>query len=512
MMASRVGILISTILIHMILSVYQHGFSDDILQPYLLSAEPTKKDDVDRGHAEQLNGNVLRPGDLPGYTGWARPSQTLAGWFEVLGNAPATTVATGNYWNVSVVCHHQACQQGGALFYVRAYGRSVLPGEVYDRRNGVYDISILFADPGPHAVEVVLTFSTPPAVDNFPMEAAEPGYEGYLLPGFPLTVTVTGEMAMSSSRRCGFSDLTSNSTRSAIELGRWMVVERQASRRDSEYATESTDLQAVSREGYQSGLNSLGVQMEYVPHNCLLPERSDLRDELLSHGNSSRLHVVFIGDSNMRKQHTMFKGMLVGSQVQATYIPTNKGLVLRLPEIQRSLQLLQEGAAPEEKFVILFNAGLHDIAQLCSKRWAGKRRTYIHDDSPCGEHYQQSLVQLVDMVRAFPAELAVFQTTTAGWPKWGNFGFAWPPSLLQTMPLDPSLCAHFNEIAWLVMKEADIPVLDSYWMTLARPDHREVDANNTIGAHLVHAGPQVYDSLVRQWVTTFLDRLNSRQV
>jgi hypothetical protein len=54
------------------------------------------------------------------------------------------------------------------------------------------------------------------------------------------------------------------------------------------------------------------------------------------------------------------------------------------------------------------------------------------------------------------------------------------------------------------MKEADIPVLDSYWLTLARPDHREVDVDNSIGKHLVHAGPQVYDSLVRQWVTTFL--------
>jgi hypothetical protein len=479
------------------------GVSLDFLQLSLVPVEPEKG--VDRDHDEHStpNVNVLSSGDLPGYTGWARPAETLAGWFEVLEDAPAV-VAAGTYWNVSIICRHPHCQHGGALFYIRAYGRSVLPGEVHDRRDGIYDISIMFADPGPHTVEVVLTFSTTLDMDTFPVDTDEPGYEGYLLPGFPFTVTVTGETSLASSRRCGFSDLTSNSTRSAIDHGRWLVVQRQASRRDTEDTTASADLQAVSREGYQSGLNSLGVQMEYVPYNCLLPQLHDLRDELLSSGKTRHLHVVFIGDSNMRKQHQMFDGLL--ADVPTTYIPTNQGLVLRLPEIQQSLRLLQDGAAPKEKFVVLFNAGLHDIAQLCSRRWARKRRTYIHDSSSCGEHYQRSLIQLVDLIRSFPAELAVFQTTTAGWPKWGNFGFAWDPSRLQTLPLDTSSCAHFNEIAWSVMKEAGIPVLDSYWLTLARPDHREVDVNNSIGKHLVHAGPQVYDSLMRQWVTTFLGR------
>jgi hypothetical protein len=498
MMASRVCFV--SIVLHSILFLCRLGVSDDFLQLSLVRpVEPEKG--VDRDHDEDSNSKLLSSGDLPGYTGWARPAETLAGWFEVLEDAPAA-VAAGSYWNVSIICRHPLGQYGGALFYIRAYGRSVLPGEVHDRRDGVYDISIMFADPGPHAVEVVLTFSTTLDMDTFPVDTDEPGYEGYLLPGFPLTVTVTSETSLSSSRRCGFSDLTSNSTRSAIDHGRWLVVKRQASRRGRDDTTASADLRAVSREGYQSGLNSLGIQMEYVLYNCLLPQQHDLRDELLSSGKTRR-HVIFIGDSNMRKQHQMFDGLLTG--VPTTYITTSLGLVLRLPEIQRSLRLLQEGAGPKTKFVILFNAGLHDISQLCSLRWAQKRRTYIHDSSSCVDHYRQSLIQLVDLIRSFPAELAVFQTTTAGWPKWGNFGFAWDPSRLQTLPLDTSSCAHFNEIAWSVMKEADIPVLDSYWLTLARPDHREVDVDNSIGPHLVHAGPQVYDSLVRQWITTFLD-------
>jgi hypothetical protein len=495
-----IRVCIVSILLHGIMFVCRFGVSDMHLSPVFVRLEKG----VDRDHDELSNGKVLLSGDLPGYTGWARPADTLAGWFEVLENNTPATVSAGNYWNVSVICRHQLCRQGGALFYIRAYGRSVLPGEVLDRRNGIYDISIMFADPGPHAVEVVLTFSTPPDMDMFPLDANgdEPGYEGYLLPGFPLTVTVTSEPIPASSRRCGFSDLTSNSTRSAIDYGRWLVVERQASRRGRTNTTASKDLRAVSLEDYQSGLNSVGVQMEYVPYKCLLPHRHDLREELLSSKKSRRYHVLFIGDSNMRRQRDMFEKWSTG--MPTTLISTSKGLVLRLPDIQRSLRLLQEEAAPETKFVILFNAGLHDIAQLCSRMWAKTRQTYIHDSTSCDEHYQQSLIQLVDLIQSFPAELAVFQTTTAAWPKWGSFGFAWNPSLLQTLPLDTSSCAHFNEIAWSVMKEADIPVLDSYWLTLARPDHREVDVDNSIGKHLVHAGPQVYDSLVRQWVTTFL--------
>jgi hypothetical protein len=491
-----IRVCIVSILVYDITFVCRFGVSDLQLSPVLVELEKG----VDRYHDELSNSKVLLSGDLPGYTGWARPTETLAGWFEVLENAPATVTA-GKYWNVSAICRHPLCRQGGALFYIRAYGRSVLPGEVHDRRNGIYDISIMFADPGPHAVEVVLTFSTPPDMDMFPLDADddEPGYEGYLLPGFPLTVTVNSETIPASSRRCGFSDLTSNSTRSAIDHGRWLVVKRQASRRGRTNTTAST---AISAEDYQSGLNSVGVQMEYVPYKCVLPQRHDLLEELLSSEKTRRLHVVLIGDSNMRKQWKMFEKWSTG--ILSTLISTSGGLVLQLPDIQRSLRLLKEGAAPETKFVILFNAGLHDIGQLCSRKWAENRQTYIHDSASCNEHYQQSLLQLVDLIQSFPAELAVFQTTTAAWPKWGNFGFAWNPSLLQTLPMDTSSCAHFNEIAWSVMKEADIPVLDSYWLTLARPDHREVDEDNAIGKHLVHAGPQVYDSLVRQWVTTFL--------
>ena len=39
------------------------------------------------------------------------------------------------------------------------------------------------------------------------------------------------------------------------------------------------------------------------------------------------------------------------------------------------------------------------------------------------------------------------------------------------------------------------PSVDAYWMTLARPDHRQVDLQPSIGRH---SGPQVLDALVNQ--------------
>jgi hypothetical protein len=462
------------------------------IKPQISPWQPQQK----RPKTHGIPTNVLRLGDLPGYTGWARPAETLTGWFEIL-DLPAVSVNAGDYWNVSVACRHERCQQGGSLFYVRAYGRSIVSGQVHDRGNGAYDVSILFMDPGPHTVELVLTFSTPLTIDKFPVTDTEPAYEGYLLPGFPLTVHVIGDLITPPSRRCAFSDLVENTPTSAIEQGRWLVDNHQVSQLSG---VGSSSSQTASQVGYQMGVNSLGFATEYQPRNCRLPTMEEIQTDLVSDKNKQHLHIVYIGDSNMRKQHQLFESLLV--DVQTTYIPTNQGLLLRLPEIQQTLERLQESSVQGVKFYIIFNSGLHDIAQLCSKRWTKKRKTYLTavDGVSCVDQYRQSLTVLVDMLQLFPAELTVFQTTTAGWQKWGNFGFSWDPSALQTLPFDISSCAHFNTIASSIMQKARIPVIDAYWLTLARPDHREVDATNSIGKHLVHAGPLVYDALLRQWV------------
>ena len=53
--------------------------------------------------------------------------------------------------------------------------------------------------------------------------------------------------------------------------------------------------------------------------------------------------------------------------------------------------------------------------------------------------------------------------------------------------------------------------MDAYWMSLSRPDHREVhdrDASRT-SYKLVHTGLEVYDVLVRQVLTIALDAIRN---
>ena len=59
---------------------------------------------------------------------------------------------------------------------------------------------------------------------------------------------------------------------------------------------------------------------------------------------------------------------------------------------------------------------------------------------------------------------------------------------------------HFNDIAYDVLSSfSNISLMDGYWMTLARPDNREVGKRNEIGKRLVHPGQEVADAMVRVW-------------
>jgi hypothetical protein len=229
--------------------------------------------------------------------------------------------------------------------------------------------------------------------------------------------------------------------------------------------------------------------------------------------NSTRanrsLHVVFIGDSNFRLQGIMFDRFF-GQSLETTRISTEGGLVVTLPNIKERLKEL--AAEPKDYFVI-FNAGLHDIDKFCQKGFRNYRAPLIHNvsdaDFSCLRYYRESLTELVAAVAAFPARLRVWQTTTAGWPKWGNVGVAWPADHFQLLPSDTSTILQWNEVAWEVLQpfSNEIAVMDAYWLTLSRPDHRESDRNNSLGKHLVHAGPQVYYVLMRKWAMLILQTI-----
>jgi hypothetical protein len=143
----------------------------------------------DAGHHKTLplknNAVMLVPGELPGYTGWARLEQTLAGSFQIT-PCQHKTVVIGNKWNVTVQCLN--CQHniitGGqhAQFYAHAYGPAVLVGNIHEiNKIVVYTIGFLPMDPGLYHVEVVLVSSEMPSWSAFllSLEQEEPTYEGF---------------------------------------------------------------------------------------------------------------------------------------------------------------------------------------------------------------------------------------------------------------------------------------------------------------------------------------------
>jgi hypothetical protein len=495
--------------------------------------------------SSQPTQHTIQRGELPGYTGWARPDRTLAGSFGIQYPSYRPTALVHQNWTCAVHCAHQACRSGGSLFYVRAYGPAILPGIVTDHGNGTYAISFLPFDAGLYTVEVVLAFSQHAPYSDFSVpDAQEVAYEGYLLPGFPISMDVVDKANTDNTSTnhnihnnnnklmklplCRGSDLVETSLTSAVETGRWSVTDKVLDHLD--YSASSSEHTDVTFQKYQAGSNSLGVTLDYQPIACCLvtPAVVDSQDtwqtclesrqkkasSSLSRTTPRQPHVVFIGDSNFRLQKDVFQKFF-GGALPVTYLKTQNGIVGRLPEVKAALIELARDAADKDYYV-LFNTGLHDIIRLCTREypyWKTSSRTKsanakdnnVAAAEKCGVVYRRALVDFVQTVQAFPNVLAVWQTTTAGWPKWGMYAASWPGDVKQKLPLAPNFCEYFNEIAWDVMQEYNVSVQDAYWLTLSRPDHRDAREQNALGKRLVHAGPQVFSVTMRKWAMMILE-------
>ena len=517
----------------------------------------------------------LTPGDLPGYTGWARPYATFAGLFapptgpsllisteekddkdeedsHALTNAVGTRPMVGHNVTVRLQCEapnpRHRCYEGGSLFFVRAYGRAVLPGRVTDHRNGSYDVTVFPLDPGRYILEVVMAFSNPPPFDQFPLPKAlqTPAYEGYLLPGFPVqfdveasstdksnTSNAKGVMERQPRRRfCGMDELLELPELSPVENARWVVVDKaRASKRQRSGMDAATGTgQAVTFAGYQKGTNSLGIQMDYRYKSCSLLPTNQLPNAfhqcLLRQSKHKRFHIILIGDSNIRAQQLALEAALDElinmpippfPRIEITRISTFFGLHETLTNVSSAFQAVQEEDmerhSSKTDYFILFNSGLHDISQRCVTLKSDRK---LGLNFSCLKDYQRDLRKLLKLVHNFPAKLRVFQSTTAGWPKYGNWGFGWDTVVPQVLPRDPTFIAHLNDAAYEVLSEYNnafrnssgataISTMDGYWLTLARPDHREIARINTIGKHLVHGGIEIVDVLVRKWSMMILE-------
>jgi hypothetical protein len=456
------------------------------------------------GPIEQALG--IAPGELPGYTGWGRPERTLAGYFAV-SNKVQNITTVGEDWLVDLQCRgHPNCKTATSWFYARAYGPAIVSGQIVPMGHGAYRIRFQPMDPGLYTVEVVVTFSNPPSIDSFPLPdgAAPVLYEGYLIAGFPWTLTVTGPMQQSKLPICSIKQLSESSSFSAFGKARWRVVDQVRHRKHS---IVTHDDSRVSFAAYQQSYNSLGVNLAYEFNDCrLMGKPSQSANPFLC--IQKPLHVILIGDSTMRLQRDILASF-VYSQIRITFVELYGG-TLRCQKVSgpNVTMILEEAAAVVERRVVLFNTGLHDIHRLCGSEWASDRKTYLKDpNESCSELYKVAVKSLADEVASFPAEVKIFQTTTAAWPKYGNFGVAWDPRYGQGLPLDSGFIEHFNELAVQVLKPYQFHIVDGYWISLARPDHREIDQKSDLGKKLSHPGVEVIVAMVRIWFTLVMQSL-----
>lgn len=546
--------------------------------------KPSRATTIDA--ANSVIKNVIAPGELPGYTGWARPENTLARYFSIKSISTSTTLRhysskfpslKGYEYVIIVKCEgHKDCtlkedtnnsetkgkdnnDNGVSLFFLRAYGPAVIPGIVTSRfcssssieidlsaggTDGCYyEITFVFYDPGPYTIEVVLTFSRPPRITAFPIDNKlsqnEPHYEGYLLPGFPLMTSVvleegkpntkiisektTKSASITESAKetdlCKVEDLVETSPNSAMEKARWMVTGKV---NEKEYSSRTMNSSVVSTIGYINNVNSLGINMEYrYLNDCLITPESYLDKNLFDDrcsGSKNKLHIVYIGDSVLRAQKDMLKDLLKSTpsyQVEFTFVSLHGGYrknqVLGPTNVEAFLKDLRLKTKTDENVVILFNTGLHDIHRLCGAEFWDERPTYLDRDRlssgsfACVDEYRALLKDFLDLISEFPAALKVFQSTTAAWPKYGNYGIGWKQNA-QDMVLVSDFCAAFNDIAFEVLadyKNSNIDIMDGYWITYPRPDNREV---GDIGNKLSHPGAEVLSVMTRKWLMLILDR------
>lgn len=464
---------------------------------------------------------ALVPGELPGYTGWARPEGTLAGHFSIVSFSNQQP-RTGQEFSVTVQCTgHEECAKGTSMFFLRAYGPSVVPGIFVNEGNGLYKMIFIPMDPGLYTVEVVLTFSDTPAFETLPLPSTEQEtpYEGYLLPGFPLQLAVqepstSYETTKQTNTLCTLDDLIESSSSSAVSKGRWKV---RTKMNEPGYTSSSIGNKQTSEDGYIKALNSLGIQMSYdYASNCTLVSRAAYRKQQQSnhpfaqcgqHSNPPKnLQVIFIGDSVMRIQKDVFDGMV-------KHLPNIKTSYLSLYGGYRRCQKLKTDVRvylndiqrrfPNDLKAILFNTGLHDIHRLCGKEWNNDRYEYLDKeilDSGrffCVNEYRSLMDDFAKIIQDFKADLNVFQTSTAAWPKYGNWGIEWSFGS-QHLPLASDVVSHFNDIAFDVLEKyrESIQIMDGYWITYSRPDNREV---GDIGHKLSHPGLEVQTVMMRIW-------------
>jgi hypothetical protein len=476
--------------------------------------------------------------DLPGYTGWARPSWSLAHCFQI--QRLDSNVEANKNWTAAVRYNSNCVAYNDIQpwFFVRAYGPAVLTG-IVEHLHGWQDSNIILHPTiaGQYTVEVVLTYSMPTDPDLFPQQHnSRLSYEGYLLPGFPLQMTVvtasndvTGPVQSDfqgfSLPYCGLDQLTISKQSTAAP--QWLHASWRVTSTNRHFMTDGNatmDHNKISLQGYISGYNSLGFTAAYEFTNCRLIESLKTSGVAVTEGKScpdgkALLHLILIGDSVTRLQKDWIEQHISPDEIKISFVEIYGG-VLRCsrmtgPNITTLVNgRISEINVPKSHTIVFFNTGMHDIHRLCGSSWVDDRKEYLTESElqlSCTTMYRLAIRELAETVLKIPAFAYIFQTTTAAWPKYGNYGVAWDPRYAQELPLDATFVERFNEIAineisslhsnniQLSALTKRIDIVDAYWMTLSRPDNRETNRKVDLGKKLSHPGLEVIENMVLVW-------------
>eukprot|EP00542_Grammatophora_oceanica_P001386 CAMPEP_0194070824 /NCGR_PEP_ID=MMETSP0009_2-20130614/88382_1 /TAXON_ID=210454 /ORGANISM="Grammatophora oceanica, Strain CCMP 410" /LENGTH=541 /DNA_ID=CAMNT_0038724111 /DNA_START=101 /DNA_END=1726 /DNA_ORIENTATION=+ len=463
---------------------------------------------------QQLQTSVL-PGELAGYTGWARPIYTLAPTIRVTNYTWAQNTFTVHL--KSTACNPAENQR--TKFYARASGPSVLTGRTKTFDGCVHQVAFDFHDPGRFWLEIVLTFSHGLSPEEFPLKGKDDDdYEGYYIPAFPRSIDVAParlkDLAVdgpSPERQCRISDV--QVVDSQKEAGRWVFDNRPS------FDTTNVDKtdKKIDLSGYKSARNAAGMIFKYqYMSNCKVPS-----SPLPTTGPQT--HVLFVGDSNFKIQSTYLHDAMESENVVVRHVSNSGGMQARQNIVKKAaVQLSQQAEAAGSTFIIFFNSGLHDIYQLCSSKKAEERASddffTSKDDYSCVDHYKAMLQNTVEHFLNLPSKPRVFfQTTTAAFPKWGNYGSVWPADEGQPYTLSPDFIMQINEIAvkFLTRKYPDtVTIVDGFWTSHARPDDRFVDTeiavDKSFERELVHPGHQVQEAHLELWTTILADVISQQ--
>lgn len=397
----------------------------------------------------------LRPGDLPGYTGWARPPFTLANSFLSSfqdEEGEEQTVMLGSNFTLTIHGPNSSNNINNntyiALFYVRAYGPAVLAGRVVSSNNddnennniknntttASYKIEIgPLMDPGSYTLEVVLTFSHVPNnwITKLPL-TQEPAYEGYKLERIPQSFRVVETQSAQALSNQLLDDNNNTKKKPLCQTqdivsddARWKVVHRNVEEKPpalNDYYISAWYHPNFTLQAYQNGSQSLGVAMDYrYNKDCRLLSLSEASQHQLfrlarrSSTLNGTFHLVIVGDSNLKAQSDLLRKVFLARPLKITRISTNRGLVRVWPQLQAQVANLTAGSNTSDNYMILFGAAMHEIYRLCTPDCQPERLVYLNDTQlamPCVDLYQEYLHKLVDLLRTLDPVLLVFQTST----------------------------------------------------------------------------------------------------